>query len=82
MKREHSLSLGMIAVSHTRIASGIFQKTSRVLRNYFAVANILRHEYHNHFIQKVNIQLLRRVLIVGNAGALTSLGHKHLFEVY
>jgi len=36
---------------------------------------------NNHFIQKVNIRLLRRISIAGNARALFSLGCNHLFEL-
>jgi len=35
---------------------------------------------NNHFIQKVNIRLLRRISIAGNARALFSLGCNHLLE--
>jgi len=35
---------------------------------------------NDHFIQKVNIGLLRRISIAGNARALFSLGCNHLLE--
>jgi len=36
----------------------------------------------NHFIEKVNVRLLRRILIAGNARALPCLGRKRLFELH
>jgi len=42
-KREHSW-FGMVATLRTRTASGIFQRTSHMVRNHFAVASRLSRE--------------------------------------